>query len=208
MDELKATQLSPDGRIRRGQLTRQAILDSATYCFAERGYHDVGIREIAERAGIDKATVIGHFGGKEKLFIACIDAGTIPGDKVNTGALLAQRIVDIKAPDSEYAMLLAILRSAGVEQTNDLIRESFEEHTLREFIKSNFDKDATELPGAFIASVTLGFLLTRNVMQLHLYRDIDDRTLTDWLGRILEPLLNDVSASGGAEVASVQSSSQ
>jgi len=37
--------------------TRQRVRDAAVELFAERGYHGVGIRELAERAGLTSATL-------------------------------------------------------------------------------------------------------------------------------------------------------
>lgn len=49
---------------------RQAILLSAERLFAERGYHAVSIRDIAEAASVPSALVGYYFGPKEELFHA------------------------------------------------------------------------------------------------------------------------------------------
>ncbi len=49
---------------------RDRILDKATELFAQRGYLDVSMREIAEAAGLRKATIYHHFADKDELFIA------------------------------------------------------------------------------------------------------------------------------------------
>ncbi|MEU9454479.1 TetR/AcrR family transcriptional regulator [Streptomyces sp. NPDC048277] len=54
-------------RDRKKAATRQAIADAALRLFLERGYDQVGIRDIADAADVSTATVFKHFSGKEAL---------------------------------------------------------------------------------------------------------------------------------------------
>lgn len=55
-------------RERKKAATRQALTDAALRLFLERGYDDVGVREIAEAADVSVTTLFKHFpGGKEAL---------------------------------------------------------------------------------------------------------------------------------------------
>ncbi|HZW08545.1 MAG TPA: CerR family C-terminal domain-containing protein [Phycisphaerales bacterium] len=49
--------------------TRSRLLDAAEELFAERGYEAVGIREIAERAGVNLSGIKYHFGSKHGLYL-------------------------------------------------------------------------------------------------------------------------------------------
>ncbi|HEY3685901.1 MAG TPA: TetR/AcrR family transcriptional regulator [Streptosporangiaceae bacterium] len=52
----------------RGRIDkRRAILDAAFAVFAREGYTQAGVDVIAAEAGVAKATVYNHFGGKETL---------------------------------------------------------------------------------------------------------------------------------------------
>ena len=51
---------------------RQVILDTATILFVDRGYHGIGMREIAADAGVSKALLYYHFQNKEDLFLAIL----------------------------------------------------------------------------------------------------------------------------------------
>jgi TetR/AcrR family transcriptional regulator len=63
------------GRRRRDpEATQQALLAAATELFAERGYDGVALSAIADSAGVNKAMVSYHFGGKRKLYLAIITA--------------------------------------------------------------------------------------------------------------------------------------
>lgn len=65
-----AARTAPRGRIDK----RQAILDAAFDVFAEHGYAQALVQEIAEQAGVAKPTVYNHFTDKETLFRATLTA--------------------------------------------------------------------------------------------------------------------------------------
>lgn len=55
---------------------RERILEHARALFLERGYLDVSMREIAEAAGLRKASIYHHFRDKEELFTAIVISET------------------------------------------------------------------------------------------------------------------------------------
>ncbi len=57
----------PGRRERKKAATRQSIADAALRLFLERGYDQVGIRDIAEAADVSTTTLFKHFPGKEAL---------------------------------------------------------------------------------------------------------------------------------------------
>ncbi|MFJ5228519.1 TetR/AcrR family transcriptional regulator [Kitasatospora sp. NPDC088391] len=57
----------PGRRERKKAATRQAIADAALRLFLERGYDEVGIREIADAADVSTTTLFKHFPAKEAL---------------------------------------------------------------------------------------------------------------------------------------------
>ncbi|THA51387.1 TetR/AcrR family transcriptional regulator [Streptomyces sp. A1136] len=54
-------------RERKKAATRQALADAALRLFVERGYDNVGIREIADAADVSTTTLFKHFPVKEAL---------------------------------------------------------------------------------------------------------------------------------------------
>jgi len=64
------------GRPRGGDTpgTRRAILDAAEECFAASGFTGATTRQVAARAGVNVATLHYHFGSKEKLYRAVLEA--------------------------------------------------------------------------------------------------------------------------------------
>jgi len=61
-------------RRRDSAATREALLAAGTELFAERGYDGVPVSAIAQKAGVNKAMINYHFGGKRKLYVAIVDA--------------------------------------------------------------------------------------------------------------------------------------
>jgi AcrR family transcriptional regulator len=115
------------GRARRTQAqrraaTRQALLDAGRELFAAHGYADAGQEEIVERAGVTRGALSHHFGTKQGLFRAVVEAveedlttrigeaameGTDPLDHLRRGCMAfldaaldpaVRRIVLIDAP--------------------------------------------------------------------------------------------------------------
>lgn len=58
----------------RAEETRRRILESAARLFARQGLGRTSVREIAAAANVNVALVSHHFGGKDKLYQACVDA--------------------------------------------------------------------------------------------------------------------------------------
>jgi TetR/AcrR family transcriptional regulator len=60
---------APRTRGRDAQSTRDGLLTAATQLFAARGFDGVSVAQISQRAGVTKALVNYHFGGKRKLYL-------------------------------------------------------------------------------------------------------------------------------------------
>ena len=72
----------------RSRRTREAILNAAAACFAEKGYSACTIQDIIERANLSKGALYGHFRSKEELFKAMI--GIEHGNGVERARALAK----------------------------------------------------------------------------------------------------------------------
>lgn len=62
------------GRPRVPAGTREALLAAGTELFAEHGFDGVPVSVIAEQAGVNKAMISYHFGGKRELYVAILAA--------------------------------------------------------------------------------------------------------------------------------------
>ena len=61
-------------RRRDAAATRDALLTAGAELFAERGYDGVPVAAIAQKAGVNKAMINYHFGGKRKLYLTIVSA--------------------------------------------------------------------------------------------------------------------------------------
>jgi AcrR family transcriptional regulator len=67
--------------------TRRALIDAATRLFAERGYAETSIDEVAGAARVTRGALYHHFGSKQEIFAAvcdAVDAGVL--DRVRAAA--------------------------------------------------------------------------------------------------------------------------
>jgi AcrR family transcriptional regulator len=74
--------------------TKARIVAAAIEIFAERGYSQAGIRDIARKADVASSLVFQHFGSKLGLFEASLiaavtDSNVLEGDRATAGARLA-----------------------------------------------------------------------------------------------------------------------
>lgn len=81
--------ISPAKRVPRA-VREQQMLDAAVQVFSRHGYHDAGMDEIAEAAGISKPMVYAYLGTKEELFVACLH---------REGTRLLEAVAAVSAPD-------------------------------------------------------------------------------------------------------------
>ena len=73
---------------RNAAQTKLAILAVARRAFSERGYELVGVREVAQLAGVDRALIVRYFGSKQGLFEAALE-----------NALTIEPIIQLKHKD-------------------------------------------------------------------------------------------------------------
>ena len=51
---------------------REQVLDATNELFAERGYDEVSIEDIAGSAGVTRGLVHHYFGGRRQLYVALL----------------------------------------------------------------------------------------------------------------------------------------
>jgi len=62
-----------DKNDRRSQRTRQALGDALVELMMERGYDDVSIKDIIDRANVGRSTFYSHYADKDELFVGQLD---------------------------------------------------------------------------------------------------------------------------------------
>lgn len=79
---MSASARDDDTFARRGRVTTDQIVASAARLFATRGYHEVGMREIAETLGVRGASLYHHYAAKEEiLFAICLTVTSEPVER-------------------------------------------------------------------------------------------------------------------------------
>jgi AcrR family transcriptional regulator len=101
---------------------RERILDAARDLFASRGFDAVTMSDVAERAGVVRATVFNHFGSKRAL-VEAITAGVID----YYAEMLDQALADERSGTPALVRALFEHMGAGVEQFHGFYREVFRE---------------------------------------------------------------------------------
>jgi AcrR family transcriptional regulator len=161
--------VTPPKRTRNAAATREAILHSALAAFSRHGYEGVGVREIAEAAGVTAVLVNRYFGSKEELFSAAVevvfaDSTLFEGDS----SLLAQRLTDAVIAKTEKKAdpidpLLLLLRSAPNPRAAEILRESIARHFERPLTSLLQGSSASERAAMILAFIS-GLQLFRKVI--------------------------------------------
>jgi len=152
-------------RPRNAAATRDAILRSALAAFSRYGYDGVGVREIAQMAGVTGVLVNRYFGSKEELFAAtveiiCADHRIFEGDSTTLTTRLTAKVLSKTEP---IDALLLILRSAPNPRAAEILRENIARHIERPLKASLPGPNASER-AAMILALVVGFQLFRKVI--------------------------------------------
>ena len=107
--------------------SRDKILDVAEALFARRGFEGIGMREVAEAAGLGKSSLFHHFRSKAQLYLAVLER-------------VLARIEERLAP-----VLAAPLRpTEKLDRWTDLLVDAIAEHdsAARLLLRALFEDDA------------------------------------------------------------------
>jgi AcrR family transcriptional regulator len=135
---------SPGGGRARGD-TRERIQSVALELFAEHGYQQTSLREIAERLGVTKAALYYHFKSKEDIvrsftedYVAELDAlltwgAAQPRTPATRGTLLAgysdivqRRLGVLRFLEQNQAAVHHLMSENGAKDNKRMFREQFE----------------------------------------------------------------------------------
>jgi len=198
-----------EGRRRRADERRGAIIEAARELFLDRGYRATTVEAIAERAGVALETVYAGFGNKSKLVARVIDIA-IAGDERELPLLERAWVAEVRAEAdprkrlrrltavttavlSRVGPLHALVRSA-MHGDADLMSLKLRHDEMRylgqlEFVRLLQDalRPGMTLEAArdiywTVASPEVHHLLTVD-------RQWSSRRYQDWLTSVLEPAL-------------------
>lgn len=117
--------MTPLPKPRSAAITRETILEAAARRFADEGYDDVTLREVAGDAGVDPALVVRYFGSKEDLFAAALDCcdgdDWLEGPRETFGERMARELVYGDQPEG-LRRLQIMLRSAASAKAQEIVQ--------------------------------------------------------------------------------------
>jgi TetR/AcrR family transcriptional regulator len=154
MVETLTTRRGP-GRARNPGATRDALLAAGTALFAEHGFDGVSVDAIARRAGVNKAMINYHFGGKRRLYLAIF---------ASTFAEIVERVDRLRGTSRPPAELLrefvAIFADMAVHR-----RPNFPAMLLREVLAGGRRVEAEILPRILAIFTAVREIVERGVRE-------------------------------------------
>ena len=146
---------------RRKLQLREEIIDAAIEVFAESGYHDAGVADIAKRVGIGHSTFYRHFDNKRAILDEVIDTVI----ERSTAALAAENAPEAANTLDEYREQVGRIGAALSEITSDLrmvrlilIEAASIDTDLRERIDALFDLAVSLTAGYYRHGRDRGYL--------------------------------------------------
>lgn len=103
----------------RGQAKAEAVLDAARALFVEHGFGATSMDAIAARAGVSKATVYAHHGGKHALFAATTQRAC---EHVTERMALPAEVADMPLESALRALAHSFLEAILAPQNLTLFR--------------------------------------------------------------------------------------
>jgi AcrR family transcriptional regulator len=151
---------SVEPKRRNAARTRAKILAAAQQSFAELGYSQAGIRDVAAAADVSSALLLRYFGSKAGLFeAALIDAmhveGLFGGARQAFGEQLARLFLDV-GRDIKPPSIVAL--ALGDAQARDIATQVTAEHVLEPLARWLGPPDA-RVRALEIILLAMGFVL-------------------------------------------------
>jgi AcrR family transcriptional regulator len=174
METADAPSPKPGLRERKKQQTRETIERVALELFAERGYDETTLAEIAEAADISPRTIFGYFEGKDDILFCEEDSflqrmkETLdrrpPGS--NTVDALREFIASLPPPDAQTMLRKKIILATPDLQLRMRAHIAQLEPLLVESIAKDLDAGPDDVrPPLIAASMTAAFMTVRDRVQ-------------------------------------------
>jgi AcrR family transcriptional regulator len=176
---------------RNAPKTKAQILAAAQEAFAERGYGQAGIRDIAARAGITSPMLLRYFGSKAGLFEAALIetvrvGGLFEGDRARFGEHLTSLFLDTKL-DIKAPSIIAL--STGHADARGIATRVTDEQVVEPLAKWLGPPDA-RVRALEIIMLAMGFVLCTRQFPLLPARKGIDRKMARWLAQSVQAIVD------------------
>jgi AcrR family transcriptional regulator len=116
----------------KGEATRARIIEHAVELFADEGYANASIRDLASRTGLSSGAIYGTFRGKADLLAAAVDAIVASDVEALPLSVMEKTLPDIDAYQYEHAaqrerLRRLLLDAAVAARTEPDVREQLRE---------------------------------------------------------------------------------
>jgi AcrR family transcriptional regulator len=140
MLKLKSKAAAANAKAAESGNSRKQLLDSGIRLFAQHGLEGTSVRDIAREAGTNICMISYHFGGKEGLYRACLQAFGEARVQVTKDMLKApssveefrvrlrlfvQTLVDLNADRPEFSRMITKEIEAGLPVAADIFEATF-----------------------------------------------------------------------------------
>ena len=182
---------------RNAAATRAAILASARRAFARAGYDGVGVREIANGAGVTAMLIGRYFGSKEQLFAEVL------AETMATPSILTQEILTSPTPGADIAAalidqtksgatpldgFLIMLHSASSKRAARIGRRQIENHHQK-VMTAALRGDLAPQRAALVLSLIAGLQVMRQMISLSALAKAEPKALVKILGPVFQQLV-------------------
>ena len=175
----------------RREETEAAILEAARTLFAEAGFGQVGVRDVAAAAGVNAALVIRYFGSKEALFEAAVTQNVeLDGLFEGSTQQLGEVLVRFMLSKEDTGALLALLRSAANDQAARLLRRDLEALFIAPLSGLMKGRDK-RLRAGLVAAQLLGIALARDVVGSDVLTEAEEAKLIRLYAPQVQALIGD-----------------
>lgn len=187
--------------LKKSEMTRDAILESARQAFLAHGYDQVGVREIGAEAGVNCALVNRYFGSKLGLFREVLKdetdyGGLYTGPVAALGDRLARFVISgTVLTESGQPLtvnpqrMLLFIRSVGCPEALPALREALAAKMITP-LAAAMPKPHAQEKAALIASHICGFILIHRLVGAACVLQADRQVMTRQLALSLQSIID------------------
>ncbi|MBT9382315.1 TetR/AcrR family transcriptional regulator [Pseudooceanicola sp. CBS1P-1] len=180
-------------RPRNAEATRKAIEAAACRHFMARPYDQVGLREIAQEAGVDAALINRYYGSKKGLFETAILPHfsidiLVQGDMSDFGRRVAGLILD-PGHKQDFDPNRALLHSISSPEVGPMVAQALNDNAVAD-LSARIGGAEAGLRAALALAVLTGVDALYRVARLDTLTRADPEALKERLGALLQGLVD------------------
>ena len=180
--------------------TADAILQAARTHFTHFGYDGIGLRAIADLAGVNVALIGRYFGSKEGLFLAAVpprlDIRALLAGPMSTFGTRAAAIMDMKSARG-FDPMMALVRVAASPDCAPALRTALDEQVISP-LAMRLDGDHTQLRAGMVMSVMAGYEMMARTIGIDALRDAAGEQRRLWLAALIQQIVDEDTFDKGA----------